>query len=334
MTCDVLMLIGNTGSEKFLHMRGTPCVLTLNEAGIPCRAVMYDDMDEIVELIDTLNPKLVYIRSMVLTAGETRHLARKYPDITFISVNHSSQGDLGRSPLSMGRQADILKLTQELDNVWFGDADETTVWGELGYERAIWMPFPVRSIEVGLTSYVRTHTTISLISQPRDLKNIPNQILALGLLEKRRPGEFMALVSDDLKPCYFGMLDVAGVNYSKVPFMPWEEYMAFLKNRVDIGLQCSFTESFNFVSIEHMLLGIPVVGSSAIRHIHPDLKVDPNDPHQICALLERAAKYKWATCVRESALKVQSHCNRAFVEVIDRLFNRATAMVSLSQDVQ
>ena len=73
-----------------------------------------------------------------------------------------------------------------------------------------------------------------------------------------------------------------------------------LIKKMDIGMQVSFTETFNMVSADMVTQGIPIVGSSAIRWLSASCIVqDETDSRDIVRVLEKVSRFK-KSCVNDS----------------------------------
>ena len=64
---------------------------------------------------------------------------------------------------------------------------------------------------------------------------------------------------------------------------PWMSHQDFIDliRRMDLGLQVSFTESFNIVSADFVNTGVPIIVSPDISWQYKCLQVDPNDADEI-----------------------------------------------------
>lgn len=73
---------------------------------------------------------------------------------------------------------------------------------------------------------------------------------------------------------------------------PWLKHDEFVKliRQMDVGLQVSYSESFNIVSADMAVNGVPIVVSSEIRWVDPQFQVDPNDSSGIARAIRRAVK--------------------------------------------
>jgi hypothetical protein len=75
---------------------------------------------------------------------------------------------------------------------------------------------------------------------------------------------------------------------------PWLSHESFIKlvRQMDIGLQVSFTETFNIVSADMVSNGIPVVTSNEIVWVAPQFQSATTDVADIVAKMENALKWK------------------------------------------
>jgi hypothetical protein len=93
--------------------------------------------------------------------------------------------------------------------------------------------------------------------------------------------------------------------------------------KVDVGLQVSFTESFNFVALDHLQVGKPVIGSSAIRFLPARWQASVDDPRDIANRLLRVLRrypIESRRALRYAKRKAQAS-NAAFLETIDSLLS-------------
>ena len=91
-------------------------------------------------------------------------------------------------------------------------------------------------------------------------KNLLNVLLALSNL--KRP-YVLYLNGLSKEGCYKRLLNKLHIVYEDLGFMDRAKYEKVL-NRIDIGLQVSFAESFNCVVAEHLIRGIPVITSNMV----------------------------------------------------------------------
>lgn len=103
---------------------------------------------------------------------------------------------------------------------------------------------------------------ISLFCSPFEYrrKNVLNSLLALSMLE----GRYVLYLNGLSENEYYGsVLKTLRIRYREFGWMADEEYESAL-GEVDLGLQVSFAETFNFVAAEHIVRGVPVMTSRMV----------------------------------------------------------------------
>ena len=109
---------------------------------------------------------------------------------------------------------------------------------------------------------------VSLISAYRPMKNMITQVAAIAMLAKERPVE-MCLVDSSLKtPIYHTVLEMAesaGIPVVMIPSMKNEELIRAMGD-IHVGMQVSLSETFSYVAMEHMIQGIPMIGSDSVPY--------------------------------------------------------------------
>lgn len=65
-------------------------------------------------------------------------------------------------------------------------------------------------------------------------------------------------------------------------------FMHLIKHHIDLGMQVSFTESYNIVIADHIAMNKPVVVSSEIEFVLPIFQANPNSVNNIKETLQRA----------------------------------------------
>jgi hypothetical protein len=71
---------------------------------------------------------------------------------------------------------------------------------------------------------------------------------------------------------------------------PWYNHCDFLElvRKMDIGMQISFTETFNVTAADFVSCGVPIVVSRDIKFVHPCCRVDPSDEKGVMSSLRNA----------------------------------------------
>jgi glycosyltransferase involved in cell wall biosynthesis len=163
--------------------------------------------------------------------------------------------------------ADVDRLTEAMGHArvqYFGCAQESLAQSLAPrMNRVAYLPVPMDSAEFEPRPGRRSGAAVlSLFCSPHEYrrKNITNTLLAVANLEE----DYLLFLNGLSRSApYRRLLRSLKVRYRDWGWMSDSAYRRKL-DEVDIGLQLSFTESFNQVSAEHLARSIPVLASSFV----------------------------------------------------------------------
>ena len=114
--------------------------------------------------------------------------------------------------------------------------------------------------------------------------------------------ELAAAVITNLK-----LLFTRNLNH-KLISLPWQDHREFVDSlsNYHLGMQVSFTESYNLVSADYINAGLPMVVSHEIRFASDKAKACPNNVREIASKIKEAHLH-----VDESRVKFVNHNNKA-----------------------
>ena len=100
------------------------------------------------------------------------------------------------------------------------------------------------------------------------------------------------------------------------PWMPREEFLEVCTNEIDIGLQVSFSETFNIVGADLVSLGIPLVASNELPWSEHEFNAWPTNSDSICDALVRTFENPQLNVLKQQAnlAKYASESERLWVE--------------------
>lgn len=296
----------------------------IRRLGMTCETINAADnrLATIASAIDLYRPRLVVNRSFCVGWDVTERLSQEYPATNWLTVNHSSQAHLLTHAHWLRAQSEFLRLAMDRPNCYLGTPDERVQLREsTGCERVIWLPNVVQLPEYTVTRNRPAVPTVTLVGRRDLVKNFPTQILACGIVAKRRPIRLLIITrgsGEDFRQ----LSEQCGV---PCEVMEWEDqpsYLRLIGQRSDVGLQASFSESFNYVAIDHLGLGIPVVGSPAIRYLPRVWQASPDDAAAIAeslhGVLDRPAS-SVGLLARRTAEAVAARNNAEFARVVTEL---------------
>lgn len=110
---------------------------------------------------------------------------------------------------------------------------------------------------------------------------------------------------------YKWFTDVFGIDVIDHGLVPDESYLQVVSG-MDVGVQCSFAESFCYYAMERMLNGVPVIGSSIVPVLKyaDDMLVShliAKDPTDVCELTEKLERLKDAELRKELGSRSREH---------------------------
>ena len=95
---------------------------------------------------------------------------------------------------------------------------------------------------------------------------------------------------------------------------PWLDHKDFLLlcRKMDIGLQVSFTETFNIVAADLVSQGVPVISSPEIVWMYDGFKANPNSSNDILQkMIKVVSQRKYFPCIDDSQKKLKKYCKQS-----------------------
>ena len=268
----------------------------------------------LADLAEIHNAQVIVNHCVIVPPKVFEEVARMMPDRTFIFVCHSSIPHITRGGDGVRMLQDTLTVTERNPNVYFATPDERNQIARLvDCDRVQWLPNPV-----GLTTHYPPRTSppvvnprIVLAGRSDPVKNYAHQIAACRLL---RPCQVVAVLREHNRINLKAIGQTFHMPIRFEPFMPRAEWLDFLQG-ADLVLQVSHSESFNYVGIEALCSGVPVIGSPSLRYLPEDWQADPDDMDDIAdkaraALGDTGARLRAAVIGHEFADKMDA----AFIE--------------------
>lgn len=173
---------------------------------------------------------------------------------------------------------------------------------------------------------------ISVFCSLIPFKNIPTQMTALSIANKYAAFELHLLKFNNLKSNVYTFIKRISEMFKYKTIWhdscPNQELLK-LVSEMTIGMQVSYTETLSYILLEHMIMGIPTIGSSAIPFAIKNPKF--NDPLDISnALLDIISNentyLKYAQEAFEKASQVKAENDKNALEVLNILLNRAKSL--------
>ena len=330
--CDVLSVI-STGAPPSWHINKSvlPGDLLARQGITHSLCVLSDNsLEKWIEAIDKAKPKVVLIRALLCSELVVEILANRYPKINFVSTCHSALAFAGTTPIVVTRAAKLIKLSTQYHNIYYAHANKAEVlafrkiYGTENAYNILWLPNVVKSSLLKKRSYDTKRTDIFLCCVWRSLKNMLGQIYAVAYAARIKRIRFLLSVpnvgvDDNISMLIKECRKLPNFDMVMVSWRDNQDYIEWMAQNVDIVMQASLTESFNYVAWEAMDLGIPVVGSPAITYC--SIKANPDSissmAHGILGIIDNYACE--SNIARICACKEEECLNAGFLASIQRL---------------
>jgi len=285
--CDVLSCLSKFST--WIECKGIRTKEFLYNHGIDHGWTHFRGVAAISAEIDRLKCKLVINEVDTIPPNELERLASRYPNVKFLCVRHNCPSFMSTEPTfrweRMFHRVDCLAATYP--NVFIGTVMDSTRYDHntntklIDVPNLIQLPKDLPTIDRG-----NRRLTLSLVSRPSNGKNFNAQITAVCKAAKEiELGIFIITGNRELSDILLRRLTQCRIPNKHINWGSWERYINLVNNFCDIGLQVSLAESFNLVAVEHMSMGKPVVGSSAIEYLPSEWQANPQDPNEIASII-------------------------------------------------
>jgi len=286
-------------------------------------------------LLQRTTPHVVLVRAMIMNEQVAEIMAIRHPDVQFVHICHSAFAFATTERGLYPRIAAIIQLSGRYKNVHYAhpNKDEVKAFRAVYCNAGcsiLWLPNVVKHVDLPRKSFDRRKVCVFLTCVWRPLKNMVGQMLAVAAAaHSRERGSvrlFLSIPSVGKDGFITRMLDtINAIPDFAVNMVDWqqnEDYLEWMALHADIVMQCSFTESFNYVAWEAMDLGIPVIGSAAIPFasvvVNPDSIMDM--ANAIGRVMHDYKRYSYDSRLIAGQMGVEM--NEAFVRTLSNLLER------------
>lgn len=318
---DVLVILYPSADNGWKEIRGEFVCDNMRRDGLTCDwHGPQRTMQSIRETIQKAEPRLVINRSFYIAPEYVYALSKEFPNTKFLTVNHSSMTYTQEATKFLYWQRASVDLARQERNCWYGTPDERNLINHDGHPRIVWVPNAVK--DPGFEGVrLGDPPCLSIISRFQMIKNVPCQMIAASIVQRAVGARIllscMGTPDDQLKQLAMAY----GMNIEVQPWRQWGEYTQMVKECVDIGIVAGYSESFNYVGIEHMLIGRPIAASHAIRYAPNGWQANPDSPGDVAGIIidhldemtDRSVR------AREVGVAVMNHNNRVFNETVQRI---------------
>ena len=255
------------------------CAAVLSAAGHNAVAIA---LDEIVgdqnnaqawaPWMEDNQPRLVVLGAFIVPLGDLEFLARSYPDTVWVQRCHSNLAWLFQTG-DMARWLDLLRNSRDVPNLHCALVSESEAfrWQKAGVGKVFGIP-NVLGTPIADHPRQMLHPDkaleLSAFFAIRLLKHPGGHVLTASIVNQSRPARLHMQCERTDSPKYIEHIKrLANTFQLRMPLEPYRDHDVFLlwlAANIDIGLQLSMSESFNYVALEHLARAVPVVTSEAV----------------------------------------------------------------------
>jgi glycosyltransferase involved in cell wall biosynthesis len=280
-----------------LNVAGFATAGVLNANGIQTTVIPVRNNVDMVTGIQLYNSTHLYplthvvISAPWLSVFDLRDLLTFFPDIDFAILSHSNVGFLQADPCGVGLIKSYLELTEEFDNLSVGaNSDKLFQWlqNTIGGDTVL-LPnlYSLKDHKPEKHWFGADPIKIGAFGAVRPEKNFMTAAAAAVAIQA------MTGVGVELHMSIGGegggentisaiaqLCDSPGMTLIQHAWCLWPDFIQIVGD-MDLLIQPSYTESFNMITADGILMGVPSVVSSAINWAPDEWKADSDNAMSI-----------------------------------------------------
>lgn len=256
------------------------------------RATLVEALDQnfIEGFINELNPTVVILEALWVTPAKMAELVKLFPRVKIVVRINSEIPFLASEGIGVQWINAFMRMGVAIAFNSRQAQDDFEVLGE-----SIYLPnyYPMRRLRHTLKP--SEHIRVGCFGVMRTLKNQVEQAFAAVRWSKHicKPLHFHMNDSPDsaevnaIRKSVKAVIEGTG---NKLILHPWMGHEAFLDlvASMDLCLQVSFSESFNITASDAVSMGVPLVGSSAVRWLPKRSQAETGSTHSIVEAIKLA----------------------------------------------
>ena len=273
----------------------------LNECGIESKIISVTDNNDIDREVSHYNPTHVFIEALWVVPSKFEELIPLHPNVKWYVRIHSKIPFLSGEGVAIEWLREYHKISQAYSSLYLSSNSEEVVETfkcdyniNMGYFPNIYHPekydFDDEFEKYHEQGNKRNHDVLNIgcFGAIRPMKNQLNQAMATIAFGNKINKKIHFHINSDrceqkgdnvLKNLIYTFKDTK----HKLIFNPWMDHKEFIKTvkKMDLGLQVSFSETFNIVAADFVWNNIPLVGSDEIFWLDRRYKANPNSIESI-----------------------------------------------------
>jgi hypothetical protein len=297
---------------------------SLSQEGLTTDTVQVVDNNGIDREVARFRPTDCFIEALWCVPDKFRVLARLHPKVRWHIRLHSKTPFLAVEGMAFEWIRAYADLRREGIDIWLSpnahslfDELKMIFPGCVNHTPNIYNPNPdieVTPVDINRESDEELH--VGLFGALRPLKNHLQQAMwAIRFAEEveRCPLALHVNISEHEKektePVLRNIRSLFVDSKHRLiehPWMPHAEFLSLVK-QMDLGLQVSFSETYNIVAADHVSQGVPIVVSPDITFVNPFSIVSPTDSAGAIRAINRTLLLKPFLCpINKALLKISN----------------------------
>lgn len=272
---------GNQSFNNSLAVSAKMIVDMLQHQGHPAGLAEAKNENFVQGLVDEFKATTVVIEAIWITPAKMHDLQEKNKGVRWVVRINSEVPFLAAEGNSIDWIHHYLRLGVTVAFNSESALRDFQVFAKVEPGKMVWLPNyypPQKVLPPGGHS---THIKIGCFGAIRQLKNQLLQAFAAvkyGALQGRPISFYMNQGkvepgNEGIIPAVRSVLALTGNELILNPWLGHEDFIKLIRS-MDIGMQVSFTESFSMVSADFVSVGVPLIGSKAVRWLPPISQVD------------------------------------------------------------
>lgn len=289
--------------------------MLINKLGIQANLEICIDANDIDRKIHKYKPTHCFLEAIWVTPDKITDLSRLHPKVSFVVRAHSKIPFLANEGVAiewLRRYYEIAgnlsiamnnkRTSDDLKGVWIGNDYLPNVYTLKNHKPVGALTRLLETLQDRFSCFNKKEINVGCFGAIRPLKNqLLQAVAAMEFANKHniilkfhingtRIEQKGETVIKNIRALFKDTEHIL-VEHS------WLSHDDFLKlvKQMDIGLQLSFTESFNIVTADFVACRVPVIAGNDIEWMNRQAKCDPNSVNAIILKMEYALSHKRTT---------------------------------------
>ena len=285
----------------------------LNKNGISAMLEVAVDANSIDHLVDKWRPKIVILEAIWCPPEKLRENIRLHPRVQWIVRVHSEIPFLAMEGMAIEWLRAYSSLPKVIVSVNSFRTTDDLEWVIMS--RVLWLPNYYSPIRTRPSEFTRRSLDIGCFGAMRPLKNQLSQ--AIAAIKYSVGNELMFHVNagrveqggnqvlKNLRAMFEGRPRIHLVEH---PWLPHDAFLNLL-SRMDMSMAVSLTESFNIVSADAVMCGIPIVVSHEVQWTNSANQADPTNIESIVQTMHRVLGFRKNHLIRDNEERLMAANN-------------------------